>query len=240
MKFRTVCCVAALALLISVPSTAADKIKVGTFPIPLMVDDSKKGIFIELANEIAKRAGLEFEITVLPPQRTHEEFQDGKLDVIFPALDVNFPPDKKPLKSKEIIYIKRDFAFTKKGTPLLKSIADLEGKTVGLTLGYPYVKELTENKKIKFDVGPTDETNAQKLAAGRFAAFVVEEKSGLQAFKKASVADQIQYDPQSPLSKQEVYFALHKGAEAIEGKISKALAEMKTDGTFGKIMSKAN
>lgn len=229
------------ALLFSVSlAQASSKIKVGTFPIPLMVEDAKKGIFIELANEMAKRAGVEIEIAVMPPQRIQEDFKTGKLDVMFPALDVLFSKEGQPLKTKEILYIKRDFAFTKKGSAMLKTIADLEGKTVGLTQGYPYVKELTENKKIKFDVAQNDETNAQKLTSGRFDAFVVEERSGLQAFKKAGVADQIQYDANTPLSEQKVYFALKKGLNDLEGKLSKALADMKTDGTFSKIMSKAN
>lgn len=229
------------ALLFSVSlAQASSKIKVGTFPIPLMVEDAKKGIFIELANEMAKRAGVEIEIAVMPPQRIQEDFKTGKLDVMFPALDVLFSKEGQPLKTKEILYIKRDFAFTKKGSAMLKTIGDLEGKTVGLTQGYPYVKELTENKKIKFDAAQNDETNAQKLTSGRFDAFVVEERSGLQAFKKAGVADQIQYDANTPLSEQQVYFALKKGLNDLEGKLSKALADMKTDGTFSKIMSKAN
>lgn len=227
--------VAALA----VGAWAAEPVKVGTFPIPLMVESSSKGVFVELAGEISKRVGQPFEISVLPPQRTVEDFLAGKLDVMFPALDVMFPAGQTPLKTKELIYVKEDFAFTKKGSPMLKSVGDLEGKNVGVTLGYPYVRELMENKKIKFDKGHSDEANAQKLAAGRFDAFVVEEKSGLQAFKKSGTEGEMQYDPKTPLSRQDVYFAVGKGSAGLDAKISKALSEMKADGTFAKIMSKA-
>lgn len=228
------------SILLAAPGAfAASKIKVGTFPIPLMVESENKGVFVDLAGEISKRVGQLFEISVMPPQRTVEDFLGGKLDVMFPALDVMFPPDKTPLKTKELIYVKEDFAFTKKGSPMLKSIGDLEGRTVGVTLGYPYVRELMDNAKIKFDKGNTDEANAQKLAAGRFDAFVVEEKSGLQAFKKTGTEGAIQYDPKTPLSRQDVYFAVGKGNPALAEKISRALAEMKSDGTFAKIMSRA-
>lgn len=235
---------AAIALLFSAVfaaglAIAADKVKVGTFSIPALADDSSKGVFVELAGEIAKRAGLEFDVAVLTPQRANEEFRAGNLDVLFPAVDALFEKGKPALRTKEIIYVKRDFVFTLKGSTVLKTMADLEGKTVGITQGYPYVKTLTGNKKIKIETAASDEENLKKLAAGKIAAYVVEEKTGLIAVKKAGMENAVQYDSNTPLSKQEVYFAVKNGMKDLAAKISKALTGMKSDASFSRIMSKA-
>ena len=73
-------------------------------------------------------------------------------------------------------------------------------------------------------------------------AFVVEEKTGLQAFKDLKLIDKIQYDQATPLSKQDVYYAFPANdiGKMLAPKVSVAMNKMKADGTFGKIMSKAS
>jgi polar amino acid transport system substrate-binding protein len=165
-------------------------------------------------------------------------FSQGKIDGFFPALDVLI--SGAAAKSSPI-YTKVDFAFFKKGAVNLKTIKDLEGKKVGITRGYPYASELMSNKKIIFDIADDDVMNMKKLAAGRIDAFVVEEKSGLEALKKSS-ENSITYDAGKPLSRQAVYYVFKNnpdGKSAADA-FSKALADMKKDGTFNKIMSPAD
>jgi len=226
-------------IFIPVQSGAQDVV-FSTFPIPMMIIDEDNGVFVELAKEVTKRAGLNLKLSINPPIRSLKYFGEGKADGFFPALDVNFSEGEK-LQKSENIYIKRDFAFSQKGMPLLKTIGDLEAKKVGITRGYPYARELMVNKKIKFQTVDSDEINAKKAGHGRLDAFVVEEKTGIQAFKNVGLLDKIQYDPQTPLSVQEVYFAFSDDAKGkmLAEKISEALKAMKADGTLGKIMSKA-
>lgn len=227
---------------IAIPFGAlAEEFVFGTFPIPLMVIDENNGVFVELTKEIAKRAGLTVSIKVEPPLRTVDNFQKGSVQSIFPALDVNFPAGAK-IERSDSIYVKQDFAFIKKGTPMLNTIKGLEGKKIGITKGYPYVAELTGNKNVIMDAADSDELNAKKLAAGRIDAFVVEEKTGLQAFKNVNLLDQIDYDKQIPLSKQDVYYAFPSNeiGKTLAKKVSDAMNAMKADGTFGRIMSKAD
>lgn len=229
-------------VLVIVPThVVAQDFVFGSFPIPLMVIDDNSGVFVELTKEIAKRAGLSASISVTPPMRTVENFQTGKLHAIFPALDVSFPPGAK-FERSDSIYLKQDFIFVKKGSKAMKTLADLKGKKVGITKGYPYVRELTENKDLTIEMADSDELNAKKLTAGRIDAFVVEEKTGLQAFKNVGMIDQIEYDPKTPLSKQDVYYAFpaDETGKMLSKKVSEAMNAMKADGSFGKIMSKAS
>lgn len=207
--------------------------KFGAFPIPLMVESKDKGIFIELTKEIAKRANVTIEIVVEPTKRILNGFNENQLDIIYPAVDVTLP---KPAERTTAVYHKIDYTFYKTDKPY-KTMKDLEGKKVGITLGYPYTRELTGNKSIKIEMSNDDITNFKKLEAGRIDAFVVEEHSGVKALKDSGVKG-IAYDKTRPLSKMDVYYAFQKTAEGKElaMKFSKALEDMKKDGTFARIM----
>ncbi len=223
----------------SVLAQQPNKIRIGTFPIPLMVVDSENGVFIDLTNEILKRAKLDAEIVVLPPKRTMLYFNTKDVDVVFPALDVFFATGIEYTKPSEIFYVKEDFVFTRKGDDLLRIIPELEDKYVGITRGYAYAPELLGNPFVKIELVNTDEQNAQKLIAGRVDAFVVEEFSGLKAFKDLGLEDKVQYDPTTPLSRQDVFFAFQgtDDGKALSDRFSEALRAMKNDGTFDQIMS---
>lgn len=209
------------------------KIKFATFPIPRMVENEKQGIFIELTRDIIERDNLDIEIVIFPPKRAWDLFHREKIDVIFPAFDVNFPKGSQKVTSIAFSS-KPDYVFTRKGTPLLRTIKDLEGKRVGLTIGYPYARELLDNSLIDFDLAPTDEYNAKKLVVGRFDAFIVSLKSGLDTFEKLGLLKQIQYDIKTPISTNQFYYACQNTEEGkkICSQISNALRKMKDDGTL--------
>ena len=211
--------------------------KIASFPIPLMVENSDKGVFVDLTREIAKRAGVDIEIVIYPTKRTVKMFHDGAVAGFFPALDVMI--DKDISRSSEI-YIKEDYAFTRKDTPQITNISELAGKTVGITLGYPYVRKITDNSAFTLANAPQDVLNMKKLAAKRIDVFVVEEKSGLKALKESGVSN-VTYPAGHPLSQQKVYYAFQPGNDGkmLADKFSQALESMKKDGTFAAIMAKA-
>jgi polar amino acid transport system substrate-binding protein len=216
---------------------AAKTYKMAAFPIPLMVVDNQQGVFIDLFREVAKRTGENFELEVYPTNRVLKLFQDGHIDGFFPGLDIM--TGDQAAKS-DIFYNKTDFAFVKQGTPVFEKISQFEGKTIGLTTGYPYSAELLNDPKITLEYAENDVINMRKLSKGRIDAFIVEEKSGLKAREESGVTDVV-YDPQKPLYAIRVFFAFQGTDEgwALAKKFSSALEKMKQDGTFEKIMSKA-
>ncbi len=220
----------------ALPIFSQQTIKIASFPIPLMVESPTQGIFVELTLEVAKRAGVPVTITVLPPVRTISEFESLSIDCIFPALDPTMPG---PVAKSSPIYNKVDYVFYLKDTPL-KALKDLEGKRVGLTRGYPYSKELTDNKRIIISYVDSDVANMKMLGAGRIDAFVVEEKSGLKALAQSEQTN-ITYDPKQFLSSLAVYYAFHptEQGKILAEKFSKALQSMQSDGSFAALMAKA-
>jgi len=215
---------------------SADTIRMATFPIPLMVENENTGIFVDLLREIEKKIPHSIELEVYPTKRTLHLFANQKVDGFFPALDVML---MAPAQRSSNIYVKEDFAFVKRDQPIPKSPADLKDKHVGVTAGYPYTREVL-NSAQKLTYAVNDYANILKLDAGRIDVFIVEEKSGMQAVK-ASHLDTIKYNPKAPLSSQDVYFAFEDSdngrvyAEAF----SKALEQLKQDGTFARLMAKA-
>ncbi|MDG0816617.1 transporter substrate-binding domain-containing protein [Bdellovibrio sp. PAP01] len=213
--------------------TFAKTLRLTTFPIPLMVEGDKKGIFIDLTNEIAKRNNIKIAIDVIPTGKSLLAFSSGRADGFFPGLDVYMP---RKTSRTLAFYQKADFVFYKKGKVLSK-ISDLEGKKVGLTFRYPYAKELMDNKKIRFEFAEDDIANMRKLGQGLIEAFVVEERSGLKALELSGVRD-VGYQAGKPLSVQEVYYAFQDSEEGRKYAdiFSKTLTKMKNDGHFEKIM----
>jgi polar amino acid transport system substrate-binding protein len=211
--------------------------KMGAFPIPLLIEDRNRGVFVELFQEVAKRTGESFEFEVYPAQRTKKMFTDGEIDGIFPALDKSI--EGKYVESAPF-YSKNEVAFVREGVPYIEDATQLEGKTVGVTKGYTYGAGITSNPKITLDYADSDVVNMRKLSKGRLDAFVVEEKSGLKALKESGVTNVV-YNPEKPLSARRTFFAFQDTAEgrALAGKFTQALAEMKKDGSFEQIMRKA-
>ena len=232
--------IAVITCLLTVVGTwaaAAKTYKMGAFPIPLLIEDQNQGVFVELFKEVAKRTGESFEFVVYPTQRTRKLFAERELDGMFPGLEQSM--EGKYARST-VFYSKNEVVFVRAGTALITEVAQLEGKKVGLTKGYTYGAGITSNPKITLEYADSDVVNMNKLSKERIDAFVVEEKSGLKALKDTGVTNVV-YDPTKPLSAREVFFAFQDTEEGrvLADKFSKALEEMKKDGTFEKIMSKA-
>lgn len=213
---------------------AAKPLRMATFPIPLMVESDTKGVFVSLTREIAKRGHVDVQIEVSPTAKTLLDFSTNKVDAFFPALDVYTP---KNTSRTAAFYTKVDFVFSKTEKNL-KTLKDLEGKKVGLTFRYPYAKELTQNKKIDFEFADDDVTNMNKLASGAIDAFVVEERSGLQALTISGKTG-IHYNKHKPLSKQDVFYAFQDNEEG-RGMVeifNGAIEAMRKDGSFERLMN---
>ncbi|HEX5394219.1 MAG TPA: transporter substrate-binding domain-containing protein [Rhodocyclaceae bacterium] len=207
--------------------------------IPKLLGNDGSGPFADLIHEIGRRAGLNIEIIVLPPQRQRVAFGKKQIDIIFPMVESSFDAETEYLRSSSF-FDKKYFAFTKRGQPCVRSMADLTKLSgpVGLTLGYSYPHALLTERRLVFDYAPTDDQNMSKIGVGRIAAFVVEEVSGLAARNHTKLDAAIQYDPQSPLFTEGVFFAFQKKESLvpIRDAISRAIDEMKTDGSLRKIL----
>lgn len=211
------------------------RIDFATYLIPVHVESAQQGLFIELMREVAADARFQnFHIEVMPAPRALRSLMTGTHDAVFPALDIFFEPGQPVVRTAETIDCKEDFVFTARGAPLLRSLADLRGKVVGITHGYPYSREVMAASGHTLEVAVSDELNIRKLVAGRIDAFVLDEKTGIKAAKALGLSDAIQYDSLAPVSRQDVYVAFQPNERGRElaGRTSEALRQLKASGRY--------
>jgi polar amino acid transport system substrate-binding protein len=235
MKRILMLVILALMLSIAAAQEAKPSVTVHVDYIPKLMADDGTGPFADLIYEIGRRAGLSIKIVVLPPKRQRIAFEMEQVDIVFSMSESSFNAETQYLRSSSF-FDKRYFVFTRKGSPCVKSMANLTKLSgpIGLTLGYSYPQVLLSEHRLAFDYAPTDELNMSKLGLGRISAFVVEEVSGLAALKHTKQETAIQYDPQSPLFTEDVFFAFQKKENLvpIRNAISHAIDDMKTDGSL--------
>ncbi len=210
-------------------------VTIAGYDIPKMVETSEKGLFVELINEAGRRAGYQVKVNVLPAKRAVVQFRKGLYDGMFPMTGTFRPVIEGP--RTHTMYIKRTFAFVREGADIPTSIDELKNYTVGLNAQYDNDERLLNNDQIKFVWGNDDIAMMKMLAAQRFYTFIVEERSGLKALKNANV-NNITYNSDYPLTETEAYvlFQNTDRGELIALNISRAMAQMKADGSFARIM----
>ena len=223
-----------LCLLWGVVQASQAGVAIGSFPIPVHVENASTGIFVELTREIALRTDTEVRLHVVPARRAVDNFVNRSFAGLVPALDTSFEPGQKWFRTSEAIDCKEDFIFTLKDKPLLRTLADLQGKRVGITRGYPYAREVTEHSGFLLETAASDQANIMKLLTGRLDAFVLDEKTGVRAFERMNALEKMQYPADSPVSRQDVYYGFQATPEGRElaDSFSAALRDMKADGRY--------
>lgn len=205
-----------------------------TFPIPLLVENKEKGLFIDLTREIASHVKTKFKVQVLTSNKAKLAFFNGKAEGYFPGLDNSVPKDA--VKTAPF-YVRTNYIFYRDSKPF-RDLKELYGKNVGLTFRYHYPSVIQENTKIKFSYADDDVTNMKKLAAGDIDAFIAEERSGLRALE-VSKAKGVSYSKESPVSNQDCYFAFKNDQEGknLQKEFNSALEKMKADGSLQRVLN---
>jgi ABC-type amino acid transport substrate-binding protein len=213
--------------------TAADKVTLAAVYIPLLIEKDKSGLFIDMTYEIGRRADIDFDISVVPARRSVRMFKSREVDGSFP-MTPNEPDIYGP--RTDAFYIRRNYAFVRKGNRLPVEMKDLEGLSVLVTRQYDYTKELLGNEQITIVRGSNDVANMKMLSRNRADAFIVEARSGLEAMRQADV-DNVTYAADHPVSSMDAYYVFQPGKRGnrLATRVSTAIQSMIKDGTYKKI-----
>ena len=202
--------------------------------IPLLLQDSETGAFVELLREAAKRADIQYEMIMAPPKRAMRYFEDGEVFAIIPALLTTLGKDSALTRP---IFTKQIHAFVRKGEVIPASIEGLDGMRVGLTRGYSFPRSIIVNEKIEIDYADTTDASLKKLLEGRIDVVVADGYTALSAINKMKLTG-FKYDLSAALHEQGVYIACQPTEEGRElaRKLSLALDSMEADGTMDRIL----
>ena len=210
------------------------------FPPYEMTDDNGNyiGIDVEIAQAIAEKLGLELVIDNMGFTAALEAAQNGKSDMVMAGVTVT---DDRLLVMDfsnsyatgiQVVIVTEDSDIT---TP-----DDLEGKKIGTqmgTTGYIYCSDTPENggygeeNVIAYDSGITA---VQALVNGQVDCVVIDNEPA-QAYVKANAGLSIL---DTEFTNEDYAIGMNKGNACLLAAVNAAMAELKADGTFQKIVEK--
>ena len=134
------------------------------------------GIDIELAKTITEKLGYELEIQDMDFGGLISSLQNGQVDFVASAMSAT-EERKKSVDFSDIYYTSKHIIVSKKGSGL-KTVEDLNGKTVGAQLGSiqeTKAKELAKTIDLKVDSRNRIPELIQEIKAGRMDAAIIED-----------------------------------------------------------------
>ena len=134
------------------------------------------GIDIELAKTITEKLGYELEIQDMDFGGLISSLQNGQVDFVASAMSAT-EERKKSVDFSDIYYTSKHIVVSKKGSGL-KTVEDLNGKTVGAQLGSiqeTKAKELAKTIDLKVDSRNRIPELIQEIKAGLMDAAIIED-----------------------------------------------------------------
>lgn len=244
-QFITTCLTTLMILCFCFSSTSmAEKLTFATLNWEPFYGENlpENGFFAALSREAFKRAGYDLELEFMPWKRALELAKRGKYDGILGAY---YNKDRTesfyftdPVSQNEEVFIQ------KKGRGITYSNLDeLKKYKVGSLLGSAQGKELGE-MGFSVEDAPDEIMNLKKLNAGRVDLFVLGKQQLYFKLKNVETLKPLQdafevLDP--PFKSFDLYCPITKkraDGEEIVKKFNAALNEMKSDGTYNKILER--
>ncbi|WP_251859891.1 amino acid ABC transporter substrate-binding protein [Clostridium sp. Marseille-Q2269] len=221
-------------------------IKIGTsgqyYPFTFVEKDSNKvqGFEIDIWEEIGKRTGYKPEFVVAEWTGIMGMLDTGKIDTVANEITVTDKKKEKYNFSKPYVYSGVQLAV-KKGNNNVKSLKDLEGKTVATQVGTNYYKTIEDyNNKggnIKTKQYSSFPGMFQDVDLGRVDALIEDRLACLTNIQKSKLNLQLAGKPIEEMENAYPFAKKEENKERIE-KVNKALDSMRKDGTLAKISKK--
>ena len=196
------------------------------------------GFDIDLAEEAAKRMGLELETKAIDWNSNILVLNKGDIDVIWNGFTADEDRRKKVnftdtyLQNKQILVVAKDSE--------IESKSDLEGKILGLQLGSTSSKALEKDKATSDSLGEvrdySDNVKAlMDLKIGRVDAVLVDEVVGRYYVSKQPDDYKVLKEH---FGEEEYAVGVRKGEDEFLTKLNEALKEIREDGTEAEISKK--
>ncbi len=202
-------------------------------------DNNLDGFEVDVWNEIGKRTGYKVEYVAASFSGLFGMLDTAKLDTIANEITITDQRKAKYLFTDPYVYSGAQL-MVKKGNDTIKTLADIKGKKVGVSLGSNYeqiIKDYDKNKEITVVTYDNDGGMRQDVALGRIDAMMDDKVSALAVVKENKLPLQLAGTDVQPLENA-FPFVNNDENKAIVEKVNKALADMRSDGTLGKISDK--
>lgn len=206
-------------------------------------DHPEQGVAIAIAREAFKTQGHDLEFTFVPWARAIDGVKNADYDALIGTWwteeRTNFLAYSEPYLTNEIKFIKRKgdgFEF--------EGMDSLEGKTVGTIRGYGYGKAFSN--AAHFERSPTVKliTNIRKLVNERLDLAIEDELVARSTIAKEApdLLEKIEFT-KNALSSEDLHVTSglkNSRQEMVIESFNKGLAEIKSNGTFDRILKENN
>jgi polar amino acid transport system substrate-binding protein len=191
------------------------------------------GIFVERLKMVLNRAKVDYEMSGFPPKRLYSNFAEGTVQILIGSAGNAVIEGKalvSPIPLGETLI---ELYSLLPASKIPASIAELEGKSVIVILGYSYagILDALKGKNVEYLTAANHEAAFQMLGAGR-APYVLGYQGvgdpGIKAAGLTKVSSKVMKTINN-------YFQIQKDtsdAKEIMDKCTKALAELKAEKAF--------
>ena len=230
-----------LALFCTSAAQAGETVAVDTANPPFMYGENGQaaGVYPALLREAFKRMKVELRIEPQPWKRALAGIDAGTEGVggIYKNAEriKKYDYSEKLFDEATYVYARAPFAFT--------GVESLKGKRVGVLRGWSYGEDFDKAAKageiLTEEVGG-DAGNFEKLAAGRLDAVIAIKEAAAAVIAAAGYGGKVTaLDPPLAVSPTFLAFAKSQGKTAMLEDFNVALAAMRQDGSFDRIVSDA-
>lgn len=210
------------------------------FP-PMGFRDEKNeivGFDIDMAREAAKRLGVEVQFKPIDWSAKEAELSGKRVDALWNGLTIT--EERKQNIGFTAPYMENHQIIVVAANSGIKTKADLAGKVVGAQEGSSAVDAVKKDDAVfkgfkEFKTFGDNVAALMDLSAGRLNAVVVDEVVGRYLVSKK--ADQYAVLEEN-FGTEDYGVGVRKDDTELQGKLDKALSEMKQDGTAGQIAAK--
>jgi polar amino acid transport system substrate-binding protein len=192
-----------------------------------------EGFDIDVAKAMGEQLGLEVEFKTVQWETVIPGLQTGKWDVSIGSMTIT-EEREKTVDFTEPYYYTSGQVFVKKGGPQITSVADLDGKTVGVGAATTYYDFLKSESKADVKTYPTDADAFPDLRNGNLDFVMTAGPTGQQA-----ILDGQPFDfSGAPLYYEDLAFAINQGEGDWLQLLNDAVLKMHEDGTLSELSKK--
>lgn len=236
-KFLVATCV-----LVGANALNAEVIKVGTnanFPPFEYLDENNTvtGFDMELVDAVSKKVGFEYEIVNMGFDGLIPALKSGKIDMIASGMSAT-EARKKAADFTESYFVTENVFMKRKDNDAIKTKDDIKGKIVATQLGTVQEIAIRELKDIKVSTMEDPITVILALKNGKVDVAVFDTSVAYGYMKENPELAEFHKEADGS---EGFSFAFNKGKKTeLVAKINEALKELKSDGTFDKLLEKYN
>lgn len=202
-----------------------------------MKQDKLQGFEVDLWDEIGRRNDYNVEYVTASFSGLFGLLETGRIDTISNQITKTKEREAKYLFADPYVVDGAQITV-RKGNDSIKSIEDLNGKTVAVNLGSNFEKLLRDHDKSEqINIKTYDTGIEHDVALGRADAFVMDRLSAAQLIKKSGLPLQLAGKPFETIENAWPFVNNEKG-QKLQKEVNQALNAMREDGTLAKISQK--